>query len=572
MIDMTLVQGLEVLAPYPGLRPFRRTESIIFFGRDKQVDQMLFKLQNCRFLAIVGASGCGKSSMVRAGLLPALDAGFMLEAGARWSVVDMQPRNQSFEQLANALLLSGVLGDAWPKHHPRSLATVSASLRTGPLSLLELWRESQPESPGSLLLLIDQFEEVFRFRHHQDSNLALAFVNLLLESARQTERPIYVVITMRSDFIEQCALFPELPEALNQGQFFTPRLSRSQRQAAIEGPAALFGCRLEAGLVNRILNEIGDDPDQLPLMQHALKRLWTVSLPAKANQMVDYSTRELSLSRYEEIGGVAQALSRHAEEVFEQLAGETEKEGDKRIAQWLFRSLTERSALKRDSRRPAPLQTIADIVRVNVEDVIRVMDAFRHPDCCFVTPPAETELTQETVLDISHESLIRQWARMKTWVEDEARSAATFRRLADTARRWRDKQAELLRGRELDAIRLWQKNELPNRFWASRYDDDFDLAFEFLGKSIEASEDIDAQDGTEELCVPVEYDVFLSCNSRDKRAVEAVARRLTDEAGLRVFQLDRNLVPGMPWQVELEAAIERSATAAVFFGPEGLGP
>jgi tetratricopeptide (TPR) repeat protein/energy-coupling factor transporter ATP-binding protein EcfA2 len=583
MIDMTLVKELGVLAPYPGLRPFRRTESIIFFGRDKQVDQMLFKLQQCRFLAIVGASGCGKSSLVRAGLLPALDAGFMLEAGAQWSIVDMHPRNQPFKQLAHALLLSGVLGDAWPDDDPLSLAMVSASLRTGPRSLLELWRESQPESSGSLLLLIDQFEEVFRFRQHQDSNLAMAFVNLLLESARQTERPIYVVITMRSDFIGDCALFPELPEALNHGQFFTPRLSRSQCQAAIEGPAALFGCHLEAGLVNRILNEIGDDPDQLPLMQHALKRLWTVSFSSGTNHMVNNSTRELSLSRYEEIGGVAQALSRHAEEVFEQLAGETEKEGDKRIAQWLFRSLTERSAFKRDSRRPTPLQTVADIARVNAVDVIRVVDVFRHPDCCFVTPPAETELRQETVLDISHESLIRQWTRMKAWVEDEARSAATFRRLADTARRWRDKQAELLRGRELEAIRMWQKNELPNRFWAGRYDDessahvgvdalkDFDLAFEFLGKSIEASEDIDAQDDAQDLRVLIEYDVFLSYNSCDKLAVEAVARRLTDEAGLRVFLDSSNIVPGMAWQVELEVAIERSANVAVFIGSEARG-
>ena len=262
--------------PYPGLRPFKREESDIFFGREQHVDQLLEKLGQHHFLAVVGTSGCGKSSLVKAGMLPALDAGFLARAGAHWYVVDMRPGHRPMWALAESLLVSQAFG-ATRGTEPESLALLNATLRRGPLGLIEALRETPLPERANLLVLVDQFEEIFRYRRDIDSQEADAFVALLVASARQREVNVYIALTMRSDFLGDCAVFLDLPETINESQFLAPRLTRDQRAAAITEPARVFGGDVEPGLVNRMLNDMGADPDQLPLMQHALMRMWDLA-------------------------------------------------------------------------------------------------------------------------------------------------------------------------------------------------------------------------------------------------------------------------------------------------------
>ncbi|MBD0259479.1 MAG: hypothetical protein ICV83_27485, partial [Cytophagales bacterium] len=236
-------------APYPGLRPFETHEVDIFFGREAQTDKLLVKLQRNRFLGVVGPSGCGKSSLVRAGLIAGLETGFMSDAGSGWRIAEMRPGGQPLTRLAEAMLTPTALGPELTAE-PNAAAFVQATLRRGPLGLVEIMREMPPADGANLLILVDQFEEIFRFRREVDVNEADAFVALLLASTRH-EVPIYVVITMRSDFLGDAALFAGLPEALNDSQFLTPRLTREQCQAAIEKPARVFGGSIEPALVNR---------------------------------------------------------------------------------------------------------------------------------------------------------------------------------------------------------------------------------------------------------------------------------------------------------------------------------
>ena len=171
-----------------------------------------------------------------------------------------------------------------------------------------------------LLLLVDQFEEIFRYRREGtprqdeagqlDRDEAIDFVALLLATARAEDLPVYVVLTMRSDYLGDCAQFDGLPEALNDSQFLTPRLTRDQRREAIEGPARVFDGRVEPALVNRLLNDMGSDPDQLPLMQHALMRLWKGAAPAADG------TRTLTLAAYEAMGGLRGALDGQADDAY----------------------------------------------------------------------------------------------------------------------------------------------------------------------------------------------------------------------------------------------------------------
>ncbi|HEX5272495.1 MAG TPA: AAA family ATPase [Gemmataceae bacterium] len=464
------------LSPYPGLRSFRRDEADVFFGREQQVDQLLAKLEGCRFLAVVGVSGCGKSSLVRAGMLPALAGGFMASAGPRWHVVEMRPGGHPLSNLARALVRGNTLDEGW-KSRPDAEAFVRAVLRRGPLGLVELLRESLRPSRDNLLLLVDQFEEIFRFHKHGDANEATAFVDLLLESARQEDVPIFVVITMRSDFLGDCSIFAGLPEAINQGQFLIPRLSREQCRAAVAGPAAAFGAAVQPELVNHVLNDIGSNPDHLPLMQHALMRVW--SRASNGAPAPEDGELTLTLAEYQAVGGLRHALSDHADELYERLSPE-----DRRAAEVLFRCLSERGEDGRDIRRPVPLAVAAEVAQAPLDTIVRIVEVFREPGCSFLTPPAGVPLQADSVLDVSHESLIRQWHRMAQWVQAEADSAAIYRRLCDTAQLWKAGQAALWVTPDLENALCWRQREAPNAAWAERYGGRFADSMAFLDASV----------------------------------------------------------------------------------------
>jgi hypothetical protein len=276
-------------APYPGLRAYLHTEADIFFGREEQTDELLKNLQQSRFLAVIGPSGCGKSSLVRAGMIASLRAGILTNSGAHWRVAEMRPGERPMARLAKALAAPLALGPDIGSE-VEGAAFLQATLQRGPLGLLEALRETPLPKYANLLILVDQFEEIFRFRREVDADEADAFVALLLATAQQKEVPIYVVITMRSEYLGDSALFTGLPEAINKSQFLTPRMTRDQCEAAITKPARVFGANVEPALVNRLLNEMSSDPNQLPLLQHCLMRMWTKATGvSKENKTHDVS-------------------------------------------------------------------------------------------------------------------------------------------------------------------------------------------------------------------------------------------------------------------------------------------
>ncbi len=475
--------------PYPGLRPFTSNEADRFFGRGRQEEEMLAKLEERRFMAVVGVSGCGKSSLVRAGLIPAIEQGYLSSDAENWRIAQMRPGGGPYGRLGEALLQPEALGPERGSG-PRARAFVEAVLRRGSLGLVQAVAESGLPRGTNLLLLVDQFEELFRFRDESAgsdaANDADAFIRLLLDATRpprpgaeaiDTDAEVYVVLTMRSDFLGDCALFTGLPEAINDSQFLTPRLTREQYREAIEGPARLCGGGLQSVLVSRLLNDMRDDPDQLPVLQHALMRMWT-----RAARRPEWDHR-LTLADYQdrEIGGLKSALSKHCDQVLASL-----DESQQPIAETLFRALSERSGSRRDTRRPTTLGRIADLAEADPKAIKPVVEAFRHPDRSFLTPPVPEVLGSETVLDISHESLISHWEKLDDWVQAEAASADQYMRLLDAARRRADptrKGAALWRKEDLNAAIEWQDKEKPNAIWAERYGGDFELAMEFLEES-----------------------------------------------------------------------------------------
>ena len=329
--------------PYPGLRPFRHDENHLFFGRDGQSNDLLRRLRRNRFLAVVGTSGSGKSSLVKAGLLPDLEGGLMSGAGSRWRIALFRPGGNPIANLAEALCRPGILlaEDEAPEDAVMQTALTTVTLRRSALGLVEAYRQATLPASDNLLIVVDQFEELFRFKEaapvENAADEAAAFVKLLLNAAKQREVPLYVIITMRSDFLGDCAEFVDLPEAVNDGQYLIPRMSRNERRQAITGPVAVGGAQMTPRLVQRLLSDMGDNPDQLPILQHALMRTWNHWQAGSEN------SQPLDLADYEEIGGMAAALSRHADEAHQELAQDVDMETARRrqqIAEKMFRLLT----------------------------------------------------------------------------------------------------------------------------------------------------------------------------------------------------------------------------------------
>jgi len=462
--------------PFPGLRPFESDERRFFFGREGQSDELLRRLRITRFLAMVGTSGSGKSSLMRASLIPALHGGFMVDVSAHWHIAIMRPGGDPIGNLAVALNERGLFRVSAEMARYQT-AMLRAALSRISLGLIETVKHAALPVGQNLLVVVDQFEELFRFKSNamlgHQGHEAAHFVQLLLEAVRQTELPIYVLLTMRSDYFGHCAQFRDLPEAINEGQYLIPRLTREQRRQAIAGPVAVAGGQITQRLVNRLLNDMGDNPDQLPILQHALMRTWDYWQAHRQNG------EPLDLHHYEAIGGMATALSQHADETFAELFDERSRQ----IAEKIFKRLTEKGSDNPEARIPSKLKEIRAVVKADLEEVKTVIEPFRRFGRSFLMPPTKEKLDDESLIDISHESLIRNWRRLNNWVEEEALSAQIYRRLAETAVLYLDGKADLLRNPELQLALNWRAQNQPNIDWAQRYHPDFDLAISFLEES-----------------------------------------------------------------------------------------
>lgn len=493
----TSTKHKELTQPYPGLRPYLQHESELFFGRSEQINKMLSRLEESHFLAVVGGSGSGKSSLVRAGLLPVLKQGYLLDVGVDWRFIVMKPGGDPFSNLS-AEIYHTLAADK-DNVDASDIAFINAELQTSHLGLLDVFEQMNVEKNRPLLLLVDQFEEIFRFQRGQNSlysqshehashklrNEAAAFVNLLLttiEQAAKRKLPIYILLTMRSDFIGACDFFPGLSQAISDSQFLVPRLTRKQMQIVIERPVQLFGGNIAADLVNQILNDTGTDPDQLPLMQHALMRTW---FAAQRKSKSDKNSRELSRVDYDNVGRFHEALSKHLDEAWEQL-----NETQQKIARQLFLCLCEHAGEGSFIRRMVTLGEVAEIADVTPDEVIDVVRVFQKNERNFILASSIGELTRNSVLDISHEALLRQWERLTNWIKKEASSAQIYNRLVDTAILHQENKAQLLVEPELQIALNWKALVVPNKVWASQYNDHFELAMSFLDES-KSARDLD---------------------------------------------------------------------------------
>ncbi len=520
----------QVICPYTGLRSFTEEESLYFKGRDLQVDQITALLEQNKFLMVTGASGEGKSSLIYAGLIPNARAGFFKAKYTNWVVADFRPERSPVKNMAEALA----------ETFASKPSTIETELRRGFSSLIDLYTNSdfyideaddlwkqlaEPDKKdrkrkaANLMILVDQFEEFFtnpeNFYNEAPSQDSQVVVNLLLETARiaiKKNLPVYVVCTMRSDYIGQCSAFRGLPEYIGFSQFFVPRLKRKDLKQVIEEPAILSGNRISQRLVERLVFDIAEGIDQLPILQHALSQVW---------QAADRGKEEMDLLHYAMVGGMpatdlpdedqqkfrkwfddlpaiqkkyftntglSKVIEIHASVLYENAweyynakhPDQTISKRDaKRIIALVFSCLTkiDNSRAVRNRMTLGEITSIINNPSFTPDVVSEVLNVYREEGNSFIRPfktedPATHHLSSETVLDITHESLIRNWDKLNTWANQEFEFYSTYLDFKKQLDRWKNSGKNsgfLLPIGPLTYFENWYKKARPNEAWIRRY-------------------------------------------------------------------------------------------------------
>ncbi|MGZ3865863.1 MAG: nSTAND1 domain-containing NTPase [Bacteroidia bacterium] len=525
----------EKICPYPGLRPFNDDESIFFKGREHNIEVIVELFEKKKFMMLTGASGDGKSSLVYAGVVPHARAGLFKAKYNSWAIADFRPERSPLDNLTGAL--NKYLGFANEEVLKKELSYGFSSLidiyKRSPLYIDtegKEWQEADDakkkqlkRKASNLLIIADQFEEFFTNAENYHNGIASVesqtVINLLLEAAKialAQDIPIYIICTMRSDYIGQCAAFRGLPEYIGFSQFFVPRLKRNEISQVIEEPAQLNGDSISRRLSERLLNDITEGYDQLPILQHALNQIW---------KMTGNGKEEMDLIHYAKVGGLSKdqlpekdkevfaawfdalpefkkqlfkhpslenILNAHANELyetaFEKCKTKNPEEFEnitptdaKLIIKTTYQCLTKIDEA-RAVRNRMTQQEITDILNqpnISNGQVGGILDIFREQGNTFIKPfiteHAESKKTGgDTVLDITHESLIRNWDLLDAWAKEEYDNWLNFQDFNKQLQRWvsngKDKGYLLPIG-PLTFFENWFNTCKPNKYWLARYDD-----------------------------------------------------------------------------------------------------
>jgi WD40 repeat protein len=419
----TGVSFTPVRNPYKGLEAFAEADAGDFFGRSDSVQNLASIVTRHRFVAVVGPSGSGKSSLVKAGLVPAVRAG-IIDGSDHWAVTDMYPGSYPFEELESALARVAI----------EDPGSVMDELGRDERGLVRVIKRVVPDDTR-LLLVIDQFEEVFTLT--RDDTTRDRFLRALVVLAADERSDTRVVVTLRADFFDRPLQHPEFGDLLKNGMFALTSPSADQLAEAVRRPAEAVEVDWEAGLVDQIVTDVSDEPGTLPLLQYALTEIFATR-----------STDRLTHDDYRATGGVLGALGSRADAVYHQLAS-----GDQDLARQLLLRLVMVQPSGEQTRRRArmvELNTIAD-----PGDVDAVLSAFG--DARLLTFDRDP-LTRSPTVEVAHEALLTRWPRLTDWIVEAREDLLLHQRLADAVDQWDEHDrddAYLLAGGRLTQFAAW---------------------------------------------------------------------------------------------------------------------
>ena len=417
-------------------------------------------------MLIHGLSGCGKSSLVRAGVLPKL----ALQYGrhdAPWLTCAMRPSGGPIWNLAVEFArLEGREGDV------RRISALTSKFDVSSVSLASVAAELECITGKSLCILVDQFEELFRYEKDVSRDEAELFVDLIERAAAEERNEaeqgpvdLHVIVTMRSEFLGECARFAGFAETINRAQYLVPGMDDDGLMRAVRRPAQMYRGEFGEGVAERLIGSVRGCEDELPLLQHGLMLMWedAVQRAGKGERV------RLDGAIVDEAGGLAELLSGHADRVMASVAPDERRE---RIVEAVFRALTDVNAEGSAIRRPLAFPELCAVTGATPDELCPVLDGFRAQGVSFLTPYAPLPIA-ERLIDISHEALIRCWRRINAkeggWLQKEFRDGLAWRLLLFQAENFASDKSNYLSKAmtEAGAIRLTAGNEA----WSKRYDD-----------------------------------------------------------------------------------------------------
>lgn len=460
--------------PYPGLRPFEQSEWPIFFGREQMTDEVIERVIARQLVVLHGDSGCGKSSLIRAGVLARLEQEHA-RGGLTWRTSTMRPANAPLQSLSESLAaLDGRKNDATRVIEIRRVLNFGAD---APDAVARLVRHGDADH---ICILIDQFEELFAFAAREGPEEATLLVRFLVGLLERQTPGLYAIVTMRSEFLGVCAQFPGLAEAVNKTQYLLPRMAHPDLLRAIREPASLFGGQIAVPLAERLIADGGSGPDELPLIQHGLLALYRRKTAARAAA----GGWRLDLSDYPDVEHLSELLSEHADEILRRC-----DRRDAPVVERLFRALTAINAEGQAIRRPQLFETLLAITGRDESVIRRVIDYFRSDDASFLSPYAPEPIGRGTLVDISHEALIRHWRKINGddgWLAREFRDGLVWRSLLVQADSFDDDAANVLSPATTRERERWLEQRNPA--WANRYGGGWDRVIALVAASSGAAQ------------------------------------------------------------------------------------
>jgi DNA-binding winged helix-turn-helix (wHTH) protein len=416
-------------SPFRSLQAFEPEDAWLFFGRDSETGELVEHLACSPVLAVVGNSGCGKSSLIRAGLIPALQAGRFCHQGSpveSWSIALFRPSGSPFDYLAEVLA-----GQLAPELSLKGQAEFIAdcrnkfpadkeTLRNAVSALASVRPERSQAGQTHVLLVADQFEEIFTLTSKRETRDS--YIDALLTATQPGGAvSVHLVLALRADFYAQCLEHAELSRRLGTNQYNVPRMTREQLRESMERRLQLAAAQAESGLIDSLLEEVGAEPGNLALLEHALSQLW--------DRCGGFGCT-LTNRAYAEIGRLRGALGRHADEVYASLGGNRLKH----LAQKIFLELVHlgedaSSGMGNDTRRRI---SKSELLSLGGADEIEQLLARLASSRLISTGGSE----QETFVEVSHEALIREWPALREWIAAQRDSLRLERRLRQAAEEW----------------------------------------------------------------------------------------------------------------------------------------
>lgn len=483
--------------PYPGLRPFAEHEWSIFFGRERMLDEVVRLLLKQQLVVVHGDSGCGKSSLIQAGVLPRLRHE-SARGRVRCHTCTALPREGPLANLARAV--AGIDGRPHDAALTLEVRRILNFGRDAAASLAALLRR---EVDGHSCILIDQFEELFEHSRRHGPEEARLITQLLIGLFEERPPGFNVIITMRSEFLGACARFPGFAETVNATQYLLPRMTHADLVRAIREPAQLYDGEVSAELTERLIADAGGGQDQLPLIQHGLMRLYEDKVGGAVAAAGDRDVTStgalasgprwrLTVEDQRAGGGPSALLSAHADMIADQaarkhLAGEPNRE---RVTEDLFRALTDINPDGQGIRRPVRLSELVAVTGAQETAVRGVIDAFRADGVSFLTPYGDQPIVGDKLIDIGHEALIRCWTKVADpadgWLQREFRNGLVWRSLLVQADSFDSNPANVLSAATTEEREQWLRRR--SAAWAKRYGGGWERVVKLIEASVQARE------------------------------------------------------------------------------------